>query len=87
MIADTPDESRYWAHLARLTPAQRFAIQVRLVRDGRALARTGIRRRHPDASPQEVEIRLAAMLYGREAAAILGPVPDDAVELVDVRTP
>jgi hypothetical protein len=42
VIDDTPDRRRYFEHLARLTPAERFAIQVRLVRDGRELARAGI---------------------------------------------
>lgn len=46
----------------------------------RELALAGIRERHPEASEQEVRVRLAVRLYGREAATrLFGAVPDDAV--------
>jgi hypothetical protein len=39
-----------------------------------------IRQRHPQASEAEVRVRLAARLYGRDAAArLFGAVPADAV--------
>lgn len=69
-------------HLRSLSPDQRWLMLGRLVADGRALARAGLRARHPDADDREIEVRLAALLYGRAAAARLGPVPDDAVEPV-----
>lgn len=87
MLRDTPAFDRYIHHLSRLTPAERWRILGRLVADGRALARAGLRRRHPDADDAEIEVRLAALLYGKEAASILGPVPEDAVEPVDVQLP
>ena len=78
--SDTPDLEAYVRHLTRLDFAQRGRILGRLVADGRALARHGLRSRHPDAPPLEIEIRLAALLYGRAAAARLGSVPADAIE-------
>ena len=56
------------------------SLLEQLVADGRALARAGLRGRHPQADAREIELRLAALLYGKQAAALLGPVPDDAVE-------
>jgi hypothetical protein len=78
--SDTSPEqrARLVAHLRALTPSQKWMILGRIVADGRAPARAGLRARHPQAGPREIEIRLAALLYGREAAARLGPVPDDA---------
>jgi hypothetical protein len=87
MLEDTSPEMRrrYFEHLRRLTPAERGAILDRLTRGARELAEAGIRRRHPRADDAEVRIRLATLLYGREAAARLGPVPADAVDLSRVR--
>jgi hypothetical protein len=46
----------------------------------RQLAVAGIRQRHPDASIEEVAIRLAARLYGRDTARrLFGQIPEDAV--------
>lgn len=83
-ITDTPNLGAYVRHLTGLDLAQRGRILARLVADGRALARQGLRHRHPAAAPLEIEIRLAALLYGRAAASRLGPVPPDAVEAADV---
>jgi hypothetical protein len=44
----------------------------------RELAIAGIRSAHPGASEREVDIRLAARLYGRDVARrIYGVTPDD----------
>lgn len=71
LLADTPAEARYLEHLTRLTPLARAQIMARLIGDGRALARLGLRQRHPDASPHEIEVRLITLLYGGEAATRL----------------
>lgn len=71
---------RYRELLAAQQPHQRLAQAVALTGAVRALAVAGIRQRHPDASPQEIKIRLTARLYGREAARrLFGPIPDDAI--------
>lgn len=77
---DPAQWARYVEHLRALGPEGRWLLLGRLVADGRALARAGLRARHPDADANEIEVRLAALLYGREAAARLGRVPADAVE-------
>lgn len=81
LFTDTAPEmvERYVQHLRGLSMDARWTLLGRLVEDGRALARAGLRERHPDAAPREIEIRLAALLYGRAAASILGEVPADAV--------
>ena len=46
----------------------------------RRRATAGIGQRHPEASDEEVWVRLAVRLYGREAAMrLFGDVPADAV--------
>jgi hypothetical protein len=80
--ADPAQWARYVEHLRALGVEQRWLLLGRLVADARALARAGLRARHPDADAREIEIRLAVLLYGRDAAACLGPVPADAVEPV-----
>jgi len=89
MFEDTTPEAtaRYLRWLRETPPAQKLERMARLVADGRALARAGLRARHPRADDAEIEVRLAALLYGREAASLLGPVPADAVGPVDVRLP
>jgi hypothetical protein len=77
---DPAQWARYVEHLRGLGVDGRWLLLGRLVADARALARAGLRARHPNAEAQEIEVRLAALLYGREAAARIGPVPADAVE-------
>lgn len=71
LLADTPAEARYLEHLTRLTPHTRAQLMGRLIADGRALARLGLRQRHPEASPEEIEVRLITLLHGPEVAARL----------------
>lgn len=68
LLADTPAEARYLEHLTRLTPETRAQLMARLIADGRALARLGLRQRHPEASPEEIELRLITLLHGPEVA-------------------
>jgi hypothetical protein len=50
-----------------------------LTRAVRELAEAGIRQRHPTASDEEVRVRLAVRIYGRDTARrFFGSIPDDA---------
>jgi hypothetical protein len=78
MATDTSPAAaaRYAERLRALGPAERLAIAAGLTQGVRALAEAGIRQRHPDADPEEVRRRLAALLYGRATAErLLGPLP------------
>jgi hypothetical protein len=52
----------------RFTPAEKAAIVSGLTRAAYALARAGVRRRYPDASPREQYLRLAVVTLGRDLA-------------------
>lgn len=74
MLDTSPEaRTRYFDLLARLTPAERARKVVSLGRAARALARAGIRRSQPDASPDAVELELVARLYGPAVAHRLRP--------------
>ena len=71
---------RYHELLRTRAPYERLAQAMALTRMTRELAMAGLRSRHPDASPEELRVRLAVRLYGRAAAMrLFGTVPDDAV--------
>jgi hypothetical protein len=74
-MLDTAPEARtrYFDLLARLTPAERARKVAALGRAARALARAGIRRSQPGASPDTVEIELVARIYGPTVARRLAP--------------
>lgn len=74
-MLDTPVEARaaYYAGLAELTPAARARKVASLGRSVRAMARAGIRRSRPEASPLEVELALVTRMYGAEVARLLAP--------------
>jgi hypothetical protein len=74
MLDTSPRErARYYALLAGLSLEQRAAKVAQLGRAARDLARADIRRRHPDASAEQVEVELVARLYGRSVATLLAP--------------
>jgi len=50
----------------RMEPWQKLAIIDDLNRTVETLARAGIRERHPEATEEQVRLRLAALRYGRE---------------------
>ena len=50
----------------RMTPSQRTAIALELSEAVRETARAGIRGRHPDYDPADVERALRRLLYGDE---------------------
>ena len=76
-----PERTRdYYARLAKLTTEQRGRMVASLTSAVRKLAVAGIRERHPDASEQEVRVRLAVRLYGRAVGErLFGEVPPDAI--------
>lgn len=49
-----------------MTPAEKLRIVDELVRATEELALAGIRGRHPEAAPRELELRLAALRLDRE---------------------
>jgi hypothetical protein len=51
---------------ARLSPAEKVSLAERLSEDVREVARAGIRARHPEYGPAEVELALLQLLYGDE---------------------
>jgi hypothetical protein len=82
VMLDTGAEAsrRYHELLRARAPHERLAQALALTKMVRELAVAGIRSRHPDASPEEVRVRLAVRLYGREAARrLFGELPSDAV--------
>jgi 16S rRNA C1402 (ribose-2'-O) methylase RsmI len=53
----------------RMTPEQRLAVAAEMSDEIRAIAESGIRRRHPDYSDDEIRKELVVILLGREDAA------------------
>jgi hypothetical protein len=82
MEQDTSPEQqeRYYERL-RSMPLQKKAEMLQSLNRGvRAMAEAGIRMRFPNADAQEVKVRLAVRLYGREQAQrVFGPIPEDAI--------
>lgn len=72
---------RRYHELLRLTsPGDRLRKAGSLSAAVRSLAEAGIRQRHPEASPQEVRVRLAVRLYGRGLARrLFEAIPEDAI--------
>lgn len=64
---------RYYDLLKRQSPADRLQIAVSLTRSVRELAMADILRLDPNASPREVQARLADRLYGEATARRLFP--------------
>ena len=73
----TPEEEAVLVRLWRETPAWRkWELMEDVNRVARELALAGLRRRHPDAAPEELHRRLADLLLGPELAAeVYGPGP------------
>ena len=74
----TPEAEAVLFKLWRDTPAWRkLEAMEGLNRAARQLALAGLRQRFPDALPQELHHRLAAILLGEEMACrVYGPLPD-----------
>ncbi len=70
LFSDTDEETeRVLIELLRNAPVWKKIKQVEeLTNTSRQLALTGLRKRHPQASEQELRLRLAVLLFGRETA-------------------
>lgn len=68
LFADTDEEAeKVLIELARKTPAREKVKQIEsLNQTCRQLAMAGLRKRYPQASEEELHLRLAAILFGRE---------------------
>ena len=66
MARDTSPEAEriLRERIERLTPSQRVEEGVRASKLAREFMRAGIRMRHPDYSPEDVEEALARLLWG-----------------------
>ena len=65
----SPEARRILIELLRKkTPAEKLAMVADLVATARALAMSGLRLRHPGASPEELETRYWQLVLGPEAA-------------------
>ena len=73
---DPRAEALVFARLRETSGVEKLAAMRRLTAASRHLATAGRRRRHPGASPAELQRRLAALLLGEELAALVyGPHP------------
>ena len=71
---------RYHQLLRAQAPQERLEQANALSRAVRELAVAGLRTRHPDATPEEIRVRLTVRLYGRSVARrLFGRVPADAI--------
>ncbi len=75
-----PDiEERMLQLYRQMTPQQKAARIFDLNRAARELSAARIRKEHPDLSDREVQVRVAALVYGRELvrrAVGVDPGPD-----------
>ncbi|PWU10565.1 MAG: hypothetical protein C5B50_25180 [Verrucomicrobia bacterium] len=75
----SPEAERVLIELWRqASPARKMAMVLSANQAARELALTGLRERHPHASPEELRRRLADLWLGKELAAkAYGPGPSD----------
>ena len=79
-FSDTsPEIERLQVELMRQTPAWRKLYLVdQMNQTVRLLALSGLRQRHPEAGPKELNRRLADVLLGPELAGrAYGPLPEE----------
>ena len=79
MNSDTSPEIErmLFAYWRDAPAAEKWQRMVELNHRARVLALAGLRRRHPDASEEEIRRRLADLLLGPELAArVYGPLTD-----------
>ena len=76
----TAQRARYHELLRARSPHERLHIAATLSGAVRKLVVAGLRLRHPDASEEELRVRLTVRLYGRALAArVFHRIPGDAV--------
>jgi len=73
-----PDAESVQIELLRQAPPWRkLQLLGQMIQTCRMLALSGLRRRHPDETPEELLLRLAMLVLGRETAArVYGQVPE-----------
>jgi hypothetical protein len=79
-ISDThPEAERVQIEgLRTMSPGQRIALLIRVIETERTQAMAGLRIRYPQATPQELRRRFAALVLGEELAEkVYGPLPPD----------
>jgi hypothetical protein len=69
-LDDTSEEARavQLECYRRMTPAEKYALVLRLGRLARDVALAGLRQRHPNADEQQLRLRLFALEHGAELA-------------------
>ena len=74
LSADThPEVERIHVQLlVQAGPARRLALTRSLSQSTIEMSRTGLQRRHPQLSPQELSLRLVALCYGEDLALRVG---------------
>jgi hypothetical protein len=80
LFSDTsPETERVLIALLRQAPPWRkLELMGQMNEMVRTLALSGLRQRHPQATPEELRRRLAGLLLGPELAArVYGPQPED----------
>lgn len=74
MLDTSPVMQQRYAQLLRARlPHQRLATAAALTHAAQAMTRAGIRLRHPDASPRQLEALYAERVYGVQVARRLFP--------------
>ena len=79
MSYDThPEAERVQIELIRQMPSWRKLDLIgQMIQTSRMLALSGLRQRHPDETPEELRLRLAVLMLGRETATrVYGEVPE-----------
>jgi len=65
--------------LRRMPAERKFQLVEEAIKTSYELGLAGLRRRHPDASREELQRRLMGLLHGEELATrIWGPIPDES---------
>lgn len=84
MALDThPDAERVQIDLMRRTPVWRkMDLLAQLNQAARIFAMSGLRRRHPSATEQEIHRRLADLILGKELAErVYGPLEPEEEQI------
>ena len=73
-----PEAERVQIELIRQMPSWRkLQLIGQMTQACQMLALSGLRQRHPDETPEELRLRLAVMMLGREMATrVYGQVPE-----------
>jgi len=64
---------RHVAAFRSMTPQDRLRVAASMSAEVRALAAAGVRHRHPEYTPEQVDAAVAEILLGRDLAAAVRP--------------